>query len=167
MHLCHFFTFLLQCKYICHSLLLYLLFSPYNYYLCLMLHLYSIYNPSSHLAWKTVFSSLIISRIGISSFIFRCMITDTRIGISSFIFEISDKPLCYVRQCSHLMLNYLDCLGDWCHIYSYNMCTVICRCSSLGSLVFAPHAELYKMLLIWFTIIILYYDKYSLLWLQQ
>ena len=43
---------------------------------------------------------------------------------------------------SYASLSFV-CRGSVSHIF-YNMCTVVCNCLSLGSLVFATDAKLYK-----------------------
>ena len=58
--------------------------------------------------------------------------------ISFPIFENLDEPPCYVWQCAHFaMLQYLNCLGDWHHIY-YLLCALpYTTAHFFGSLVFA------------------------------
>ena len=73
-------------------------------------------------------------------------------------FETSKPPVrwpdCYIRQCHYLMLNYVDCLGDQCHVYSI-LCALQYTTACLsGSLVFATDAELYKNM----TYIVYNYD---------
>ena len=61
---------------------------------------------------------------------------------------------CYVRQCLFLMFNCLDCLGDWCHVYSI-LCALQYTTAHLWvSLVFTTDVELYKNL----TYIVYNYD---------
>ena len=86
-----------------HSLSFYLLFSPYS---C---HFYFVYYLWSYIAFRLI--------TGLPFLILRSM-TIQEMGSPLLFFEILDEPPCYVRQYLLLMLNCLEYLGDWCHVYS-------------------------------------------------
>ena len=86
-------------------------------------------------------------------------------GISSS-FEIPIEPTCYVRQCSLLMFLLSWFSWDQCHVHSF-----ICALWYTTAHLQVPQSlqlmqNYIKTRLTWFTFIILYYNKYSLFWLQ-